>query len=131
MSTTVQRVTAEAAPKICAMTYAGLGAVAIAVHVVHEVVAEQTWAAAPVAAVTLALSILWPVIGRVPRRAAAAVLGVLWVAAASAGHLVAVFDGTAAGIDHTGLLVIAGGLLLGVAAIADVRHPVVWERGQR
>ena len=131
MTTTVARETAEAEPKICAMTYAGFAAMGIALHVVHEVFAEGSWAAAPVAVATLALSVLWPVVGRKARRAGATVFGLLWIGAAGSGHLAPALGGAAAAIHYTGLLAVAGGALLVVAAVADVRHPVVWERGQR
>jgi drug/metabolite transporter (DMT)-like permease len=129
MTTDTAKTATTTPPTYCAQTFAAAGSLGIVGHVVHEGFTELRDAApgavvvlVVAVAATAALTALWYRLGTRTRRAVAAVLGVLWVLAASE-HVVALLGGDGTALDWTGLLAVAGGVLLIVAAYWDAHRP--------
>lgn len=129
MSTTTASSQTREEPKFCAQTFASLASIGILIHFVHEAFTVfgdlpgvQIAVGIVVVLATLGLTAAWYKLGRAMRRTFAAILGVLWTAAASE-HLAALSDGGSA-LDYTGLLVVAAGLALVFAAYWDYHRPM-------
>lgn len=116
-------------PKLCAQSFASIGAIALLVHFIHEgfavgadLPAAQIAVGLTVMAATLTLVGAWYRLGKPLRRTAAALLGALWVVAASE-HVANVVDGSPVALDYTGFFALAGGLILAFAAYWDAHRP--------
>ena len=126
--------TTENEPKFCAQTFAAAGALGIVVHTIHEGFTELRDKApgfvipfVAVVLLTAALAMGWYRLGTRTRRVASAVLGLVWAVAASE-HVANLVGGKGTALDLTGLLAVAGSLLLMVAAYWDAHRPYVVTR---